>query len=282
MAPATRSSVRVEDVLAVLAVAGDRAHLVGHSGGAIYSLLTAIEPPPLRSLVLYEPPLRFERFDPSVIDQVPATLDASDEDRALEIVFAAIGVAGTRGRRAPIGRSGVETAQAGVHLVPRELQTGLEAIDRLNALDPPGYLHALPLRREDRDLDLLDSGRGCRTVAEGSTPRPPRTATPRVRLRPNVVRRSGAAVHHLPRRLSAVVQINWQEPEVHRRARADGGLRGPEPHRQGQPHRSSSPRGRRCAASALDTAVYTEAFRGHMLTSSRPAPTLPGVLKEQS
>ena len=127
----------IEDLRAVLAVAGDRAHLVGHSGGAIYSLLTATEPPPLRSLVLYEPPLRFERFDPGVIDQVQAALDASDEDRALEIVFAAIGVADPEVHVLRSIEAVWRRLRAGVRLVPRELRTGFQAIDRLNALDPP-------------------------------------------------------------------------------------------------------------------------------------------------
>jgi pimeloyl-ACP methyl ester carboxylesterase len=33
----------VEDVLAVLAATGDRVHLIGHSGGALYCLLAAME-----------------------------------------------------------------------------------------------------------------------------------------------------------------------------------------------------------------------------------------------
>ena len=105
-----RAREEFEDLLALRAVAGYCAHLVGHSGGAIYSLLAAIEAPLLRSLVLYEPPLRFERFDPSVIDRVQAALDASDEDRALEIIFAAIGVVEPEVDVLRIGRSGVETA----------------------------------------------------------------------------------------------------------------------------------------------------------------------------
>jgi pimeloyl-ACP methyl ester carboxylesterase len=57
----------VEDVLAVLAVAGDGAHLFGHSGGAVYALLAATQAPSLRSLVLYELPL-IDRLDPNFID----------------------------------------------------------------------------------------------------------------------------------------------------------------------------------------------------------------------
>ena len=47
----------VEDVLAVVAAAGDGAHLVGHSFGAVCCLFAATRSPSLRSLVLYEPPL---------------------------------------------------------------------------------------------------------------------------------------------------------------------------------------------------------------------------------
>src|SRR5512132_2573245 len=46
----------VEDVLAVLDAAGRNAHLLGHSGGALYCLFAAAEAASLRSLVLYEPP----------------------------------------------------------------------------------------------------------------------------------------------------------------------------------------------------------------------------------
>lgn len=76
----------VEDVLAVLAATGDRAHLVGHSGGAAYCLLAAVQSPFLRSLVLYEPPLRLDRLDLSVIDDVQSALDAGNAD-ALELLF---------------------------------------------------------------------------------------------------------------------------------------------------------------------------------------------------
>ncbi len=149
MDPATPSSGRSKTFSPSVAVAGDRAHLVGHSGGAIYSLLAAIEAPLLRSLVLYEPPLHFERFDPSIIDRVQAALDAADEDRALEIVFAAIGVAETEVQVLRSAESVWERLRAGVRLVPRELQTGLRGDRPAESARPAGYPHALPLRRED-------------------------------------------------------------------------------------------------------------------------------------
>jgi pimeloyl-ACP methyl ester carboxylesterase len=77
-------SREIEDVLAVLAVSG-RAHLLGHSGGALYCLLAALQSGSVRSLVLYEPPLHIERADQSLADEMQAALDAGDPDRALEI-----------------------------------------------------------------------------------------------------------------------------------------------------------------------------------------------------
>lgn len=127
----------VEDVRAVLAVAGDGAHLVGHSGGAIYSLLAADEGTLLSSLVLYEPPLHFERLDPSLIDRVQVALDAGDPDGALEILFPAIGVTDTEAYVLRSVESVWRRLRQGVRLVPRELQTGVQAIDRLNPLVPP-------------------------------------------------------------------------------------------------------------------------------------------------
>lgn len=127
----------VEDVLAVLAAAGDHAHLVGHSGGAAYSLLAAMQWPSLRSLVLYEPPLHGDRFDPIVGDRVQAALDAGDPDRALEIIFPAVGVVE---EEVQIIRSLPDVwarACEGVRLVPREIRIAYEAIDRLTASDPP-------------------------------------------------------------------------------------------------------------------------------------------------
>lgn len=127
----------VEDVLAVLATAGDRPHLFGHSGGAAYCLLAAVQRPNLRSLVLYEPPLHVDRLDTSIVDDTQAALDAGNPDRALEIVFPAVGDVDTEVQALRSLEPVWERLQAGVRLVPRELRTGFEAINRLEAFDPP-------------------------------------------------------------------------------------------------------------------------------------------------
>jgi pimeloyl-ACP methyl ester carboxylesterase len=126
----------IEDVLAVLAAAGDDAHLLGHSAGAIYCLLAATQRPTLRSLVLYEPPLHGDRFDPLLADRVQAAVDAGDPDRALDIFFPAAGIVD---EEVQLLRSVPEVwarVRDGVCAVPRELRTAPRAIDRLNSSDP--------------------------------------------------------------------------------------------------------------------------------------------------
>jgi pimeloyl-ACP methyl ester carboxylesterase len=127
----------VEDVLAVLAAAGNRPHLFGHSGGAAYCLLAAMQRPSLRSLVLYEPPLHGDRLDTSIVDDIQAALDAGDPDRALEIVFPVVGVVNTEIQVLRSLEPVWERLRAGVRLVPREVRTGCDAIGRLEAFDPP-------------------------------------------------------------------------------------------------------------------------------------------------
>ena len=192
----------VEDLLAVLAVAGDGAHLVGHSGGAIYSLLATEDGPLLSSLVLYEPPLHFERLDPSLIDRVRVALDAADPDGALEILFPAIGVSDTEAHVLRSVESVWERLRQGVRLVPPRTADRVPGDRPAQPPRPAGHTDALPLRREDRRLSVPYCGRSSRTVAESSAPPPSRPAAPRLRLRPNTIRPGDPAVHHRTRPLS--------------------------------------------------------------------------------
>jgi pimeloyl-ACP methyl ester carboxylesterase len=127
----------VDDVLAVLAAAGGSPHLFGHSGGAAYCLLAAMRQRSLRSLVLYEPPLHLDRFDTSVADDMQAAMDADNPDRALELLFPAIGVVDAEVQVLQSMEPVWERLRAGIRLVPRELRTGFEASNRLEAFDPP-------------------------------------------------------------------------------------------------------------------------------------------------
>jgi pimeloyl-ACP methyl ester carboxylesterase len=53
----------VDDLVAVVAAAGPDVHLVGHSFGALVCLEAAARLPGLRSVVMYEPTLHFDRCD---------------------------------------------------------------------------------------------------------------------------------------------------------------------------------------------------------------------------
>ena len=137
----------VNDVLALLAAPGDRAHLVGHSGGALYCLLAAMQGPPLRSLVLYEPPWRLNRFDTSVIDDVEAALDAGNADRALEIFFASVGGADHEVEVLRSLEPVWQRIREGVQRVPRETRLTPEEHDRVMAFEPPASRRSISTER---------------------------------------------------------------------------------------------------------------------------------------
>lgn len=85
--PDYRLEREVEDILAVVAAAGDEAHLFGHSAGAFYSLLAAPRARSLRSLSIYEPPLNVADADATVFAELGAAVEAGEPDRALETFF---------------------------------------------------------------------------------------------------------------------------------------------------------------------------------------------------
>jgi pimeloyl-ACP methyl ester carboxylesterase len=77
----------VEDIIAVLERIGEPAYLLGHSSGAILSLMVAEREQPLRRLILYEPPLWVGGIRPRPPIDLPERLDAllaaGDRDTAL-------------------------------------------------------------------------------------------------------------------------------------------------------------------------------------------------------
>ena len=69
----------VEDILAVIESVGSPVHLLGHSSGAICALEAALNGAPLRSLILYEPPIYVPPYQPSgLADRLQALADAGD------------------------------------------------------------------------------------------------------------------------------------------------------------------------------------------------------------
>jgi pimeloyl-ACP methyl ester carboxylesterase len=81
----------VEDIVALLKLIGEPAHLLGHSAGAILSLKAAAQNGNLRSLMLYEPPFIVdgarEQPAPEVLEKMKALLAAGEPDGALRIAM---------------------------------------------------------------------------------------------------------------------------------------------------------------------------------------------------
>jgi pimeloyl-ACP methyl ester carboxylesterase len=148
----------VEDVLAVIAATGDRAHLMGHSGGAAYALLAAVHAPSLRSLVLYEFPV-LDRLDVDLIvglvAQMEIAIEADDPDRALELFLPQAGIIDEEVMALRTLESVWARVRAGARLVPREIRAALhEDRDWLGALDPPD-VPTLYLYGEQTDAPML-------------------------------------------------------------------------------------------------------------------------------
>lgn len=136
--PHYRLDREIEDVLAVLAAAGGGAHLVGHSLGAIYSLLAAPRSSTLRSLTLYEPPLHGDRTDPGFLEEVEAALEAGDPDRALEAFLPVADIFGEELEAARAQKSVWETMRQGIRVLPREAQAlAADGARLLSAVEPP-------------------------------------------------------------------------------------------------------------------------------------------------
>lgn len=73
----------VEDLQAVLAATGERAHVVGHSFGGYVALRAAVGGTPMRSLMLYEPPLNVEHLSEDGVARVRDAVDRGDLADAL-------------------------------------------------------------------------------------------------------------------------------------------------------------------------------------------------------
>jgi pimeloyl-ACP methyl ester carboxylesterase len=110
----------VEDVLAVLEAAGEGAHLFGHSSGAFYAWLAAPRARGLRSLTLYEPPLRLDRAAPAALEGMWAALDADDPDGALEAFFPVADITAEEAAMLRTQEPVWEALRRGVRLFPRE------------------------------------------------------------------------------------------------------------------------------------------------------------------
>ena len=120
----------VEDVLAVVAHAGDDVSLLGHSHGAMCALEAARLTDRLSALVLYEPPLGFVRWPEDVVGRLEDLLAAGRREELLAVFLGEVAglpadqIALMRGLPAWEGRIGA------AHTIPRE-----ERVNRTYAFD---------------------------------------------------------------------------------------------------------------------------------------------------
>lgn len=114
----------VEDVAAVVTTLDEPPHLIGHSYGAVLALTAAHAGVPVRSLVLYEPPLLQA---PDILDApalraaCEAAIDDGDPDRCFQTFFDAIG----EGHAADLARTIPEVWERflrDAHTIPREIK----------------------------------------------------------------------------------------------------------------------------------------------------------------
>lgn len=132
----------VEDVAAVAAAIGEPPHLVGHSFGAVLALAAAAAGVPVRSLVLYEPPLlAHEVLDvPTVIARCESALDRDAREECVAAFYGAIG----EQARLEMLRGfppAWEQIMRDAHTIPRELKASIEwTLDSFGRVDVPVLL----------------------------------------------------------------------------------------------------------------------------------------------
>jgi pimeloyl-ACP methyl ester carboxylesterase len=141
----------IEDLRAVLDAAGGPAHVIGHSLGALIALAAAASGTKMRSLILYEPPLRQDQIDREVIEEVKALVARGELDQAIEVM--ATGLAGVSDDELSIVRKIKpvwKQLRDGVRATPRELDV---------VCDVDWSQFELPVR--DRPVLVIRGGREC-------------------------------------------------------------------------------------------------------------------------
>jgi len=115
-----------EDVAAVAAYAGKGTSVLGHSFGAICALQGALLAPPLRALVLYEPPVAAGVASDEVIARLEELLAAGERDRLLALFMAEVAGVAPAQIEVMRGQPSWEARLAAAHTIPRELRAANE------------------------------------------------------------------------------------------------------------------------------------------------------------
>ena len=74
----------VEDLLAVLDSITEPVHVVGHSFGAVVAMKARLSGAPMRSLVLYEPPINGDEISATELDEIIRLVEADRADDAIQ------------------------------------------------------------------------------------------------------------------------------------------------------------------------------------------------------
>ena len=114
-----------EDVAAVVEASDDPVTLLGHSGGALYSLEAALRTDSLRDLILYEPPIQVGNNELDIeegVAEMKRLLDDGENEQVLVLFLQEVAQLMPDEldelRSAPIWQDMVDAA----HTLPRELQ----------------------------------------------------------------------------------------------------------------------------------------------------------------
>lgn len=131
----------VDDLRAVVEATGETPHVIAHSYGAVLAILAALDGVPMRSLVLYEPPINGDQIPQPIIDEVADHVASGRRDEAI---------------RAMAGRlAGVSDDELAIALsippVRKVLRDGTRSVVREIRALPDLNLSALPIR----DVDTL-------------------------------------------------------------------------------------------------------------------------------
>lgn len=153
----------VEDLRAVLAAAGGAADVVGHSFGGVVSLVAAHRGTPMRSLVLYEPPLHGDRVDRSLQARAEAAVAAGALEPALTAFFEELAGVPAAERDVLLAVPPVRAwLLDGVRTAPRELAALAGLGWRPGELPLPPDLPVLLLRGEHTTAPVYSDASGLR------------------------------------------------------------------------------------------------------------------------
>lgn len=129
---------QVEDVLSVVDAAGGEVHLFGWSMGAAFAMLAAQRSTSLRSLILYEPPLKIDPATTRIlIDTVQTALDKEGPDGALEAFFPIAGVIAAEVEALRSDAQVWEALRQGIQVLPHELAVFAEQPDDSSGFESP-------------------------------------------------------------------------------------------------------------------------------------------------